>query len=112
VIFSAAARDPQGLAPDDCTQRRSWAALEDRVQRAAHYLRDEVGLRAGDHLALLMGSCVEGVELLVAGIAAGLWVTPINWHLTPDEVAYVVRDSHALRRDRRRGARLGPVHRR
>jgi long-chain acyl-CoA synthetase len=95
VIFSAAARDPQGLALDDGTQRRSWAELEDRVQRAAHYLRDEVGLRAGDHLALLMGSCVEGVELLVAGIAAGLWVTPINWHLTPDEVAYVVRDSGA-----------------
>ena len=95
MIFPAAARDPQGLALDDGTQRRSWAELEDRVHRAAHYLRDEAGLRAGDHLALLMGSCVEGVELLVAGIAAGLWVTPINWHLTPDEVAYVVRDSGA-----------------
>jgi long-chain acyl-CoA synthetase len=95
VIFPAAATDPRGLALDDGARRRSWAELDDRVRRAAHYLRDEAGLRTGDHLALLMGTCVEGVELLVAGIAAGLWVTPLNWHLTPDEVAYVVRDSGA-----------------
>jgi acyl-CoA synthetase (AMP-forming)/AMP-acid ligase II len=93
-------------------QRRSWAELDDRVRRVAHYLRDEAGLRPGDHLALLMGTCVEGVELLVAGIAAGLWVTPINWHLTPDEVAYVVRDSGArlLVSDARFAETAGAVH--
>jgi long-chain acyl-CoA synthetase len=32
---------------------------------------------------------------VLAAIHAGVWMTPVNWHLTADEVAYVVRDSGA-----------------
>jgi long-chain acyl-CoA synthetase len=31
-----------------------------------------------------------------AAIHAGVWLTPINWHLLADEIAHVVRDSGAL----------------
>jgi long-chain acyl-CoA synthetase len=95
LIFGSPERSPQALALSDGERTRSWDELSDRLRRAAHFLLEDAGLRPGDHLALLMGTRVEGVEMLVAGIAAGLWVTPINWHLTPDEAAYVVRDSGA-----------------
>ncbi len=95
MIFPALARDPQGVALGDGVRTRSWAELDDRVRRAARFLLDEAGLCPGDHLALLMGTRLEGVEMLLAGILSGLWVTPINWHLTAEEVAYVARDSGA-----------------
>jgi long-chain acyl-CoA synthetase len=58
-----------------------------------------------------MDNRVEVVELLQGAILAGLWVTPINWHLTADEVKYVVEDSGArvLFSDDRFGARAREV---
>jgi long-chain acyl-CoA synthetase len=88
-------RDPQGIALDDFTRRRSWAELADRTARIAHLLRDELGLAPGDHAAVLMANRVECVELMLGALHAGVWLTPINWHLTPDEIAYVVADSGA-----------------
>jgi len=95
VIFDHAHHTPQGLALDDGTRRRSWAELVDRATRLAHWLRDEAGLGPDDHAALLLDNRVEGVELILAAILAGVWMTPINHHLAPEEVAYVVKDCGA-----------------
>jgi len=95
VIFERARREPQGLALDDGVRRRSWAELEDRVTRTARWLTEEAGLAPGDHLALLLGNRAEGAEVLLAGILAGLWVTPVNAQLAPPEIAYVVKDAGA-----------------
>ncbi|MCP5044186.1 MAG: AMP-binding protein, partial [bacterium] len=88
-------RDPNGLALDDGTRTRSWSALLDRCTRTARFLREDAGLAVDDHVAILMENRVEIVELIVGGIMAGVWVTPVNWHLTPGEIAYVVEDSGA-----------------
>jgi acyl-CoA synthetase (AMP-forming)/AMP-acid ligase II len=95
VIEDHARRDPEGLALTDGVRTRTWASLADRVTRFARLLRDGLGLRPGDHAAVLLGNQVEGVELVHAAIAAGVWLTPVNRHLTPDEVAYVLEDSGA-----------------
>jgi acyl-CoA synthetase (AMP-forming)/AMP-acid ligase II len=95
VIAEHARRDPEGLALTDGERRRTWAALADRVRRIARLLRDDLGLRPGDHLAVLLGNRVEGVELVHGAILAGVWVTPVNRHLAPEEVAYVLEDSGA-----------------
>jgi long-chain acyl-CoA synthetase len=83
------------IALDDGTRRRSSAELADRVARQARLLREGLGLAPGAHAALLIGNRAEAVEGVLAAIHAGIWMTPMNWHLTPDEVAYVVRDSGA-----------------
>jgi long-chain acyl-CoA synthetase len=95
VIFERARQDPTGLALDDGRQRRCWAELVDRTSRWANLIRNELGLSPEDHVALLMGNRAEGVEGILAAIFAGVWITPINRHLTADEVAYVARDSGA-----------------
>ena len=86
MIFERARRDPHGLALDDGERTRSWAELEERVHRLTRLLRDDLGLAPGDHAALLLGNRVEGVELIVAAIASGIWLTPINRHLARDEL--------------------------
>jgi long-chain acyl-CoA synthetase len=95
VIFERARSDPNGLALDDGERTRSWAELEERVHRLTRLLRDDLGLAPGDHAALLMGNRLEVIELIVAAIASGVWLTPINRHLARDELAYVMGDSGA-----------------
>ncbi len=95
MLFELARTRPDALAIDDGTRRRSFGELVDRVTRFAHFLNRDAGLPPGSHLALLMGNRVEAIELLLGGIFAGLWVTPINWHLAEEEIDYVVGDSGA-----------------
>jgi acyl-CoA synthetase (AMP-forming)/AMP-acid ligase II len=83
------------VALDDGTRRRTRQELADRTARFAHLLREGLGLAPGMHAALLIGNRAEAVEAVLAAIHAGIWMTPVNWHLTSEEVAYVVRDSGA-----------------
>ncbi|MCZ6463723.1 MAG: AMP-binding protein, partial [Proteobacteria bacterium] len=95
MIAGCAGSDPNAIAVDDGSRRRSWRELADRSTRVCHFLRDELGLRPGQHAAILMGNRTEYLELFLGGIQAGLWVTPINGHLSADEIAYIVEDSGA-----------------
>jgi len=94
VSAKPAERD-HALALDDGTRRRSRAELADRVARQARLLREGFGLAPGEHAALLIGNRAEAVEGVLAALHAGVWMTPINWHLTEPEIAYVLRDSGA-----------------
>jgi long-chain acyl-CoA synthetase len=72
----------------------TWSELDRRVNRLVHALRNE-GLGTGDVIGLLGGNRHEWPEVLAAASVSS-WVTvPINWHFSPDEVAYVVENSGA-----------------
>ncbi|MFO0694744.1 MAG: AMP-binding protein [Polyangiales bacterium] len=86
--------DPSAVALDDGTRSRSFAELESRLPRLVSVLR-KLGLEAGDHAALYLHNEVAFAELVLAAIAAGVWLTPINWHLAEEEIAYVLDDSGA-----------------
>ncbi len=58
-------------------------------------LLDSIGLRTGDHIALLMHNCAAYLAVTWAAQRAGLFFTPINWHLTADEAAYILDDCGA-----------------
>lgn len=83
------------IALDDLTRKRTWRELDDRVTRLARLLVDEFGLQPDDHIAALMDNRLEGVELVLAALLAGVWLTPINHHLAEEEIAYVARDCGA-----------------
>jgi len=95
MLLDHARERGDALALDDGTRTRSFAELVDRASRFAHLLNHDAGLAPGNHVALLLGNRVEAIECLLGAIFAGLWVTPINWHLAPDEIDYVVADSGA-----------------
>ncbi|QTI69011.1 acyl-CoA synthetase [Gordonia polyisoprenivorans] len=54
-----------------------------------------LGLRRGDVIAMLSDNAIECFEIYWAAMRSGLYVTAINRHLSPEEVAYIVTDSDA-----------------
>jgi long-chain acyl-CoA synthetase len=72
----------------------TYAELEDRSNRLAHFFRS-VGLNRLDHYSIFMENNARYVECCAAGERSGLYFTCINSYLTPDEVAYIVNNSES-----------------
>ena len=70
----------------------TYGELDARINQFAHLLR-EYGLSSGDRVAVLLENHPRFPEIVWAAQLSGLYYTAINWHLTADEVAYVVNDS-------------------
>ncbi len=70
----------------------SYAEYDARTNRLAHLLRAH-GLAIGDHYSILMENNLRYLETCGAGERAGLFYTPINSHLTAEEVAYILTNS-------------------
>lgn len=89
-----AKRNPTTTAIIAPTGDRTFAELNARANQLARVLR-AAGLGADDALALLCTNRAEFVETVYACMRIGIRYTPINWHLAPDEVAYIVDDCDA-----------------
>ena len=72
----------------------TYAELERGSVRLARYFH-EIGLRRGDHVALLSNNNARVFEVYWAAMRSGLYLTAINRHLTAPEVAYIVDDCQA-----------------
>ncbi|TYO90916.1 acyl-CoA synthetase [Oceanicella actignis] len=72
----------------------SFAALEARANQGAHLLRRRA-IGVGDHIAILMENRREFLETCFAADRAGVYYTTISTHLTPAEIAYILRDCGA-----------------
>jgi long-chain acyl-CoA synthetase len=93
TLLDLAAADPNAIAVDDLSRRRSRQELVDRALRIGHWLLEDGGVGVGGHASVLMGNRVDMVDLLVAAQLSGTWITAVNWHLTASEVAYILEDS-------------------
>ena len=71
-----------------------YRELDRRSKQVARVLR-EAGLRPGDHIAVLLENHPRYFEVVWGAQRAGLYTTPINWHLKPEEVGYIVEDCEA-----------------
>ncbi len=72
----------------------TYAELDARSKRLARLFR-AAGLEPGDHMAILLENNPRYFEVYWAAQRAGLYCTPINWHLTADEAGYIVEDCGA-----------------
>lgn len=86
----------RGRAPAILSPRgdRSYAELNANANRLLHYLRRR-GLGAGAPIAIVCGNIPQFIETVAACQRGGFRYTPINWHLAPDEVAYILDDCDA-----------------
>ena len=94
-FWRRALADPDWMAavePDGTPH--SAGDLLARVNQLTHGLRAR-GLQAGDGVAVLAPNGVAPLEVYLAALQAGWYLTPINWHFTAPEMAYIVRDSEA-----------------
>ena len=73
----------------------TYGALADRAARLAAGMRGQLGLTAGDRVALIMSNCPAYVEALFGVWHAGLCAVPVNAKLHVDEFRYVLENSGA-----------------
>ena len=72
----------------------TYPELFARALRASRGLH-ELGIGAGDRIALLLRNSIEFLEASIATVPLGASAVPINWHWRGEEIAHVLRDSGA-----------------
>ena len=92
--YAAEAPDRVAAVMTGTGEMLSYGDLERRSVQLAHVLH-EAGLRPGDAVALLTENNLRAFEVYWAALRSGLYITAVNNHLKPDEVAYIVNDSGA-----------------
>ncbi len=92
--FAASTPDKPAVVMAGSGATLTYRELEEGSARLARYLVGR-GLVRGDVVALLADNSPRVYEVYWAAQRAGLYITAVNHHLTPDEVAYIVRDCGA-----------------
>ena len=72
----------------------TFRELDERSNQGAHLLRS-LGVKQGDHIALMLENCLVFAEICWAAQRAGVYYTAISRYLTNEEVAYIVEDCEA-----------------
>jgi acyl-CoA synthetase (AMP-forming)/AMP-acid ligase II len=72
----------------------TYRELEDAANQGAQLFR-KLGLKRGDHIAILLENHVRFLQICCAAQRAGLYYTAISWRLQPDEVRYIVNNCEA-----------------
>jgi fatty-acyl-CoA synthase len=78
----------------DGARRLTYRELNRRVNRLARSFQT-LGLAHGDRCAILAHNCLEYVEVIFATAKLGLTLVPLNWRLSPPELAFNLSDSGA-----------------
>ena len=92
VFIEPAASRPDEVAIESPDGRRSWGELELSTRRVANGLA-ALGLGPGERVAVLSRNRPEFIEVVLGSARAGTRFVPLNWHLTADEIAYILEDS-------------------
>ena len=86
--------DQPAVIMSDSGESLTYAQLEQRSARLARLLHDR-GLRRGDTFAVIAENSPRYYEAYWAALRSGLYVTAINHHLKPAEIAYIINDCAA-----------------
>ncbi|NUP75678.1 MAG: AMP-binding protein [Sinomonas sp.] len=109
--FDALAADPErGAQPalviveqDGTSARRTFAELSESSRRVASWLRDS-GVRAGDHMIIMLGNQAELWELILACIRLGAVMIPTTTLMGPRDL------QDRVKRGASRWAAVGAAH--
>ncbi|MEM7545153.1 MAG: AMP-binding protein [Pseudomonadota bacterium] len=85
---------PDSLALVDGATRLSHRELHDNAARLAGGLAD-LGLRAGDRVAMMISNRAAFIEMLLACFRSGLIAVPISTRSQAPEIEYLIKDSGA-----------------
>jgi acyl-CoA synthetase (AMP-forming)/AMP-acid ligase II len=94
IIRRAAQTNPNGIATIFEDRQQSWSQMLDRVARLAGALRN-LGVRAGDRVALLSLNSDRYIEYYFATVWAGGAMMPMNIRWAAAECAYALNDAGA-----------------
>lgn len=89
LLADNAQQRPEQPAAINSARALSHAGMLQRVDRLAAGF-SEIGLQVGDRVAILAQNSIEYLELYGACARNGLIAAPVNWRLTPQEIAAVL----------------------
>ena len=94
-FWRRAEEDPGWIAvvDPDGTEHTAGDLLA-RANQLTHALRAR-GLKPGDGIASLLPNGATPIEVYLAALQSGWYLTPINWHFTAPEAAYIAADCGA-----------------
>ncbi|HEY0106094.1 MAG TPA: AMP-binding protein [Rhizomicrobium sp.] len=92
-MFAAAKPDHPAVIVDG-GRTLSYRELNSRSLKFAHTFK-RLGVGEGDNVALLLPNGTEFLEAAWGAHRIGVYYTPINYHLTPGEAAYILNDCQA-----------------
>ena len=72
----------------------TFAQLDRRSNKGAQLFRS-LGLKAGDHIGMMVENCHQFIEIVWAAQRSGLIFTPISTHLKKSETAYILENCGA-----------------
>jgi acyl-CoA synthetase (AMP-forming)/AMP-acid ligase II len=87
-----AAENPEEIALRDPERTLTWSELDDVLNRVANALLS-TDLGPEHRIAVFAENAVETAIAHMGGLIAGASSVPVNFHLTADEVAYILEDS-------------------
>lgn len=90
-FYQFVAKDPEAACLVAGNVVRTRGEVLERVYQIANGLRS-FGLGKGDHICLILQNRPEFIEIIAGSGISGTYVTAVNWHLSAEEVAYVVND--------------------
>lgn len=94
IIRRAAQTNPNGIATIFEDRQQSWSQMLDRVARLAGALQN-LGVKAGDRVALLSLNSDRYIEYYFATVWAGGAMMPMNIRWAAAECAYALNDAGA-----------------
>jgi fatty-acyl-CoA synthase len=88
-------RTPDKLAVVDLAsgRRLTYAQFDARISRLATHLRDRLGIKRGDRVAVLAMNTTDTLEVQFACGRLGAVFLPVNTRLTVPELQYIVGDA-------------------
>lgn len=95
VFWETAAADPERIAVIvDGGGPTTYGELAAEANRVSNGLRSR-GLKVGDKLAIVLSNRMEFLAVQLGALQIGLYVVPVNRHLTVPELAHILGDCGA-----------------
>ncbi|MGH9040914.1 MAG: AMP-binding protein, partial [Acidimicrobiia bacterium] len=97
ILAASARHHPDRIAMvwDDGRQRRTYREMNRRADALAAGLVDELGVRPGDRVSVMMTNGPDLMETLFAVWKAGATLAPLNARYSIEEILFLVADSEA-----------------
>jgi len=95
ILARNARRAPDRVALVFGGERRTFAALDERVSRAANALA-ALGVSARDNVAVMMHNRLELLEACLGAQRLGACAVPVNFRLAQDEVDHAVANARCV----------------
>lgn len=89
----AAKKHPDKTAVVFKGQRTSYRCLEEKTASCAGFITKTT--KPGDTVLILARNCTEQIELILACFESGRIACPVNWRMSPAELASVIAETNA-----------------